>query len=112
MQFAMLPERLRWLIPLFMLPVLALSACTTPIVYNRPASSCSKLIPEALRKDTDGAPMPAEAAVAPWIIFGVSQTGQLQKSNVDRHSAIEIVERCEARDAEAEKATTKHKRLK
>lgn len=44
------------------------------------------------------------------MIFGDAQTGQLEKSNVDRKAAIEIVEACEKRDREAEKAITGKKR--
>jgi hypothetical protein len=36
-----------------------------------------------------------------WIAFGDAQTGQLDKANGRTKDAIGIVERCEARDAQA-----------
>ncbi|HEY0623164.1 hypothetical protein [Sphingomonas sp.] len=42
-----------------------------------------------------------------WIAFGDAQTGQLDKSNIDKAAAIEVVEACEKRDREAEKKITK-----
>ncbi len=38
-----------------------------------------------------------------WMAFGDAQTGQLDKANDRTLSAIGIVERCEARDAEVVK---------
>lgn len=110
MQFAMLPERLRRLILLFTLPAFGLSACTTPIVVSRPASSCLSLVPPSLRDKTPGAPLPTEATVGAWAIFGDAQTGQLDKSNVDKQAALSIVSACEARDAEAVAAIEKHRK--
>src|SRR5262249_17305246 len=110
MKFAMLPDRLRQLILLFTIPACGLCACTPPIVMNRPASACSTLIPSTLRSNTPGAPMPDQAQQGAWMAFGVAQTGQLDKANADKAGAIEIVESCEKRDAEAAQAITKHKR--
>lgn len=56
--------------------------------------------------------MPVQAQQGDWMTFGVAQTGQLDKSNADRGAAIQIVESCEKRDAEALAATIKKKRLK
>jgi hypothetical protein len=88
-----------------------LSACATPIVFNRPASDCSTLIPKPLRDPTPGAPLPADGTKSGWVIFGDAQTGQLEKSNVVKASVIQIVEACEARDRAAEKQLTKKKGL-
>lgn len=79
-------------------------------MLNRPASSCSTLIAPNLRADTPGAPMPAGATVGDWETFGAAQTGQLDKANADKASAIATVEACEKRDAEADAAIVKHKR--
>lgn len=56
--------------------------------------------------------MPSDATAGGWMSFGIAQTGQLDKSNADRSATIEIVEKCEARDAAARAATLKKKRLK
>ncbi len=55
--------------------------------------------------------MPLEGSQGAWVVFGDAQTGQLDKANVDKRSAIEIVEACEKRDREAEKTITKKKGL-
>lgn len=92
---------------LLIAPALMLSACATRIVYNRPASDCSTLIPSPLRSPAPGAPLPSTGTVGDWIAFGDAQTGQLDKSNIDKAAAIEVVEACEKRDREAEKKITK-----
>lgn len=46
-----------------------------------------------------------------WEAFGIQQTGQLDKANTDKASAISIYEACEAHDAEARKAATVTKGL-
>lgn len=56
--------------------------------------------------------MPQRPEMGEWVAFGSAQTGQLSKANVDKSAAIEIVEKCEARDAAARQATLKNKRLK
>jgi hypothetical protein len=48
-----------------------------------------------------GAPLPVEDVIGEWIAFADAQTGQLDKANGRTADAIGIVERCEARDAEA-----------
>lgn len=112
MRFDMLPEQLRRLILLFTLPAFGLSACTPPITVSQAALPCSTLIPSSLRADTAGAPMPERPEMGEWVAFGSAQTGQLSKANADKSASIEIVERCEARDAAAREATRKNKRLK
>lgn len=110
MQYLPLLARLkRWGL-IFTTPAFALSACATPTVYNRPASSCSTLIPSSLRADTDGASLPLDGSKGSWVAFGDAQTGQLEKANVTKRAAIEIVEACEKRDQEAERAITGKKR--
>lgn len=49
-----------------------------------------------------GAPLPPDVATAgDWIAFADAQTGRLDVANGRTRDAIEIVERCEARDAAA-----------
>ena len=112
MRFSMLPEQIRRWILLCIAPACALSACTPPITIATPAAACSTLIPSSLRDKTPGAPMPSAATAGAWEAFAVQQTGQLDKSNADRAASIEIVEKCEARDAAARQATVKRKTLK
>lgn len=63
-----------------------------------------------MRADTPGAPLPATNTVGEWETFGAAQTGQLDKANADKTSALAVIEACEKRDAEAEAAIVKHKR--
>lgn len=90
---------------------LALTACAAapPIVAS--ASACSALLPEAWRTPVPGAPLPQGETVGDWIQFGDAQTGQLDKANDRTLSAIGIVERCEARDAEAVKRARRKSRF-
>lgn len=44
------------------------------------------------------------ALVGDWIKFADAQTGQLDKANERYSAAVGVIQRCEARDAEAVKA--------
>lgn len=50
-----------------------------------------------------GAALPAGRTVADWIAFGDAQTAQLDKANGRTGDALDIIARCEARDAAAVK---------
>lgn len=50
-----------------------------------------------------GASLPAGDTVGDWVTFADAQTAQLDKANGRTADAIGIIERCEARDAEAVK---------
>jgi hypothetical protein len=65
------------------------------------AAGCSALIPVDWKAGVAGAELPAGDVLADWIIFGDQQTGKLDQANGRTADAIAIVERCEARDAEA-----------
>lgn len=80
-------------------------------MVTRPASSCLALIPEGMRADTPGAPLPANDSAGEWVAFGVRQTGQLGVANSRAAAALEIVERCEARDAEVVRQLKKRRGL-
>lgn len=95
---------------------LALTACAGAPPIVAPSSACSALLPEAWRKPIPGAPLPGSGGsggdtVGDWIQFGDAQTGQLDKANDRTVSAIGIVERCEARDAEAVKRARRKSRF-
>jgi hypothetical protein len=79
----------------------ALSACAAAPVISRPASACSTLIPDAWRQGVPSANPPEQDTAGLWIAFGDAQTGQLDKANSRTVDSIEIVEKCERRDAEA-----------
>jgi len=86
---------------LLMLLLLAVPGCVSggPIVAA--ASACSALLPQEWRAPVPGAPLPGSDSAAEWVSFGDAQTGQLDKANDRTLSSIGIVERCEARDADA-----------
>lgn len=80
---------------------LSLSACAgAPIVTAAP-SSCATLLPSEWKQGVEGAPLPTGNDIADWIVFGDAQTGKLDQANGRTVDAIGIVERCEARDAQA-----------
>ena len=86
---------------LLLLPAVTGCAGGPPIIA--PSSACAALLPQAWREPVPGAALPGGDAVADWVAFGDAQTGQLDKANDRTVSAIGIVDRCEARDAEAVK---------
>jgi hypothetical protein len=58
-------------------------------------------VPDQIRKPTPGADLPADdAGLKGWQTFADAQTGQLDKANLKHEAGFEIIERCEARDAE------------
>lgn len=67
------------------------------------AASCSSLLPADWKNGVAGADLPSGNTVGDWIAFGDAQTGKLDQANDRTRSTIGIVERCEARDAEAVK---------
>ncbi len=68
-------------------------------MQTRPASSCATLIPTEWRAGVPGAAIPAGDTSGEWVAFADAQTGQLEKANDRTRASIEIVERCDARDA-------------
>ena len=69
------------------------------------SSACSSLLPADWREGVAPAPLPGGTTTGDWIAFADAQTAQLDKSN-DRYKAgVGIIERCEARDRAAVKAS-------
>lgn len=66
-------------------------------------AACSALLPQEWKAGVEGAELPTGDTVGDWIAFGDAQTGKLDMANGRTRDAIGIVERCEARDAEAVK---------
>jgi hypothetical protein len=64
-----------------------------------------------VKAPTPGADLPADDTAAAWVAFGNSQTGQLGRANLDKQTALEIITRCEKRDAETVAAMTKRRGL-
>lgn len=101
MRFSLPLARTRLSILACMTLAVALSACATPTVLQRPASACSTLIPDDWKNGVEGAAPPLAPVVGEWIAFGDAQTGNLDKANGRTRDSITIVEKCEKRDAEA-----------
>lgn len=51
-----------------------------------------------------GADLPAGNTAGDWVAFGDAQTGKLDQANDRTKSSLEIVRRCEDRDAEVVRA--------
>ena len=86
--------------------VLSLSACATPIVTAAP-NDCSSLVPSSWSQGVAGAPLPDGDTVGDWIVFGEQQTGRLEVANGRTKDTIELVRKCEKRDAEAVRRSTR-----
>lgn len=98
--------------PLFSLTstalLFALCACATPIETTRAASNCATLVPDDWRKGVEGAALPGpDTDTGGWIAKFDEQTGNLDDANGRTRMSIDIVEKCEARDAALVKALTK-----
>jgi hypothetical protein len=93
-----------------MLPLCALCACwpRPQVALTIPPAHCLDQVPDSLKADTPGAaPPPAPASNAEllavakdWMGFAVAQSAQLATANRDKRSTVEIIQRCEAREAE------------
>jgi hypothetical protein len=93
---------LRRAIPLSLALCTMLCACATPINWNLTVRPCKPLVDASgLLKPTPGAPRPANDRSGELAAFGDRQTGQLDKSNADKHGAAQILDRCEAENAAA-----------
>lgn len=98
-RYSLLLAPISWCLMLLMTQAVAGCAAGPPIAAT--STACSSLLPSDWRTPVPGAPLPAGGTVGDWVSFGDAQTGQLDKANDRTVSAIGIVERCEARDAEA-----------
>lgn len=82
--------------------MLVLPACVAgPPIVTTQGAGCASLIPVDWKQGIPGADLPEGSTVGDWIAFADAQTGRLDQANDRAISAIGIVERCEARDAEA-----------
>lgn len=86
--------------------MLLLTACSPPVVTSTPAA-CSTLLPESWREGVAGAQLPDGDTAGDWIAFGDAQTGKLDQANGRTRDSIDIVRRCEERDAKAVKRATR-----
>jgi hypothetical protein len=68
-------------------------------------------VPKSVRAPTPGWPLPPGDTAKDWQGFGVGESGQRVQANTRAETAIEIVESCEAREAEIYSALTKRKKF-
>jgi hypothetical protein len=80
---------------------LSLAACARTPVIQAASSGCAQLLPSEWKEGVAPAPLPDGDTAGDWISFADAQTGKLDMANGRTRDAIGIVERCEARDAEA-----------
>ena len=84
--------------------MLALAGCAGgPPIVTLSGAGCAALLPSECRGGVVAAPLPDGVTVGDWIAFADAQTGKLDEANGRTRDAIGIVERCEARDADAVK---------
>lgn len=82
-------------------PLALLSACQTPIVVQTTALDCPALIHPDLRRPTPSAPGPEDDSKNAWRGFGIRQTGQVDKANVDKEVILHIVDECHKQSGKA-----------
>jgi len=92
---------------LLLLTVPVLPGCVAAKHIALTPAACSTLVPTDWRAGVPAAPLPDGSTVGDWIAFGDAQTGQLDKANGRTKDTIDIISRCEARDAAALKGKTK-----
>ncbi len=90
------------LILLCAMPALAGCAGGPPIV-TMSGAGCVALLPAEWRSGVVPAPLPEGQPVGDWGAFADAQTGKLDEATGRTRDAIGIVERCDARDADAVK---------
>ena len=84
--------------------MLALAGCAGgPPIVTISGAGCAALLPTEWRLGVVPAPLPEGVTVGDWVAFADAQTGKLDEANGRTRDAIGIVERCEARDADAVK---------
>jgi hypothetical protein len=69
------------------------------------------LVPGEWKAGVAGADLPGDDSVGAWVAFADAQTGRLDMANLRTRDAIEIVSRCEERDASAVKSATRRRFL-
>lgn len=69
---------------------------------TRDVPHCAELLDASgLLNETPAAPLPGGDVVGDWQVFGVQQTGQLERANVDKGGAGRLVRKCEDLHREA-----------
>lgn len=68
-------------------------------------------MPKSVKAPTPGWPLPAGDTARDWQGFGVGESGQRVQANTRAEAIVEIVESCEAREAEVYQALTKRKKF-
>lgn len=79
------------------------------MLVSGPSAPCSDLVPAGWLEGVESADFPGQGELATdpaqaWRLFGVRQTGQLDKANERTADSIGIVRKCEARDRQAAEA--------
>ncbi len=82
------------------------TACAGPAVLSTP-NSCSSLLPSSWKEGVAAPDLPADDSVGSWITFGDAAVGKLDVANGRTKDAIEVVSRCEARDAASVRRASK-----
>lgn len=83
-------------IPLAILAMLGLASCVSGPRYVPIQYACASRVPPQLTDDVPSAALPTENTVGQWVAFGDAQTGQLERANDEKQTALWIVNQCEA----------------
>lgn len=88
-------------IPLAMLAMLGLGACVSARHTVTTPYACASRIPPQLAADVPPAAIPADNTIGAWVAGFDAQTGQLERANDEKQTALWIVRNCENEYAKA-----------
>lgn len=75
------------------------------------AAACSSLVPDSWKEGVPPPPLPEANVAADLSVFADALIGVIGVANARTRDAIDIIERCERRDAEAVRQATRRRIL-
>ena len=88
-------------IPLALLAMLGLGACVSARHTVTTPYACASRIPPQLAADVPPAAIPSDNTIGAWVAGFDAQTGQLERANDEKQTALWIVRNCENEYAKA-----------
>lgn len=87
--------------PILLTATVSLALICAACSHVPTATGCSELARPILTRDTPHAQLGDSGdAALDWQLYGVAETGQLNRANDDKRTGFAIINACEARDAE------------
>lgn len=76
---------------------LSVAGCNTVPIHA--ALDCSSLVGPTLRAPVSPSPLPSGNTVGEWVAFGDAQSGRLDEANGRKLAVVEIMDACQAQQA-------------